>query len=108
MGRATAMEDSAATLALLLERVVDGPAARPDADTTGAILEEAARFAGRHLVPLAAVADREGCRLEAGRVRTAAGHAGAWRAYAEAGWAGLTATEAAGGQGLPMAIAAAA
>lgn len=102
------MEDPAATLALLLERVVDGAEARADADTMGAILGEAARFAGKHLAPLAAVADGEGCRVEAGRVRTAAGHAEAWRAYAEAGWAGLTAPEAAGGQGLPMALAAAA
>ena len=102
------MEESAATLALLLDRVVDGAEARPDAETTGAILEEAARFAARHLAPLAAVADKEGCRLEAGRVRTAAGHAAAWRAYGEAGWAGLTAPEAAGGQELPMALAAAA
>ena len=102
------MEASAATLALLLDRVVDGADARPDADTTGAILEEAARFTSRHLAPLAAVSDSEGCRLEAGRVRAATGHADAWRAYGEAGWAGLTAPEAAGGQGLPMALAAAA
>jgi alkylation response protein AidB-like acyl-CoA dehydrogenase len=102
------MEDPAATLALLLERVVDGAEARPDADTTGAVLEEAARFAGRYLAPLAAVSDAEGCRLEAGRVRTATGHAEAWRAYGEAGWAGLTAPNAAGGQELPMALAAAA
>ena len=102
------MEDPAATLALLLERVVDGAEARPDADTTGAILEEAARFAGRYLAPLAAVSDAEGCRLEAGRVRTATGHAEAWRAYGQAGWAGLTAPVAGGGQGLPMALAAAA
>jgi alkylation response protein AidB-like acyl-CoA dehydrogenase len=102
------MEDAAATLALLLDRVVDGADARPDAETTGAILEEAARFAGRHLAPLAAVSDAEGCRLEAGRVRTATGHADAWRAYGEAGWADLTAPDAAGGQELPMALAAAA
>jgi alkylation response protein AidB-like acyl-CoA dehydrogenase len=101
------MQDSARTLALLLGRVVDGAVSRPDAETTEAILEEAARFATGILAPLAPVADREGCRLVDGRVRTATGHAAAWRAYAEGGWAGLTAPELAGGQGLPMALAAA-
>ena len=99
------MTDAAATLALLLERVIDGAAARPDAETTAAILEEARRFAEARLAPLAGVADREGCRLEAGRVRTAPGHAAAWAEFAGAGWAGLTAAEEAGGQGLPLALA---
>jgi alkylation response protein AidB-like acyl-CoA dehydrogenase len=100
--------DTSATLALLLDRVVDGADSRPDAETTGAILEEAARFAEGRLAPLAPVADREGCRVVEGRVRTAPGHAEAWRAFGEAGWAGLAAGEAAGGQGLPLALAAAA
>src|SRR3954467_10057754 len=98
--------DAAAPLALLLDRVVDGAASRPDVDTTGAILAEAQRFAVAHLAPLAPVADREGCRLEAGRGRTAPGHAAAWRAFAAAGWAGLAAGEGSGGQGLPLAVAA--
>jgi alkylation response protein AidB-like acyl-CoA dehydrogenase len=100
-------DDAAGTLALLLGHVVDGAADRPDPEVTGAILEEASRFAARHLARLAPVTDREGCRLEHGRVRTAPGHDAAWRAYAESGWAGLTAPEAAGGQALPMAVAAA-
>jgi len=101
------MKDAAATLAILLEHVVDGAASRPDASVTAAILTEAARFAARHLTPLAPIADREGCSLHAGRVRTTASHKAAWQAYAEAGWAGLTAPEGAGGQALPMALAAA-
>ena len=100
--------DAAATLALLLDRVVDGADSRPDAETTGAILEEAARFAEGRLAPLAPVAAREGCRMVDGRVRTAPGRAETWRAFGEAGWAGLAAGEAAGGQGLPLALAAAA
>ncbi len=100
--------DEASTLTLLLDRVIDGAAARPDAETTAAILSEAARFAEAHLAPLASVTDREGCRLLQGRVRTAPGHAEAWRAFAGAGWAGLTAPEQAGGQGLPLALATAA
>ena len=38
-------------------------------------------------------------------VRTAPGHAAAWAEFAGAGWAGLTAAEDAGGQGLPLALA---
>jgi hypothetical protein len=41
--------DTAATLALLLNRVFDGAAGGPDHETASAILDEAARFAGRHL-----------------------------------------------------------
>jgi hypothetical protein len=37
--------DSAATLALLLDRVIDGADGRTDHETTSAILEEAACFA---------------------------------------------------------------
>ncbi|WP_282615079.1 acyl-CoA dehydrogenase family protein [Roseomonas gilardii] len=99
------MTDPAATLALLLDQVIDGATARPDAETTAAILEEARSFAEARLAPLASVADREGCRLEDGRVRTAPGHAAAWAEFAGAGWAGLTAAEDAGGQGLPLALA---
>ncbi|MFT8242832.1 acyl-CoA dehydrogenase family protein [Roseomonas sp. BN140053] len=102
-----ARPDPAATLAILLNCVIDGAQHRPDADTTAAILDEAARFAARHIAPVATLLDRPGCRLESGRVRTAPGHRDAWRAFAEAGWAGLTVAEAAGGGGLPMALAAA-
>jgi|SoimicmetaTmtLMB_FD_contig_31_18496515_length_544_multi_3_in_0_out_0_2 hypothetical protein len=45
--------DTTATLAQLLDRVVDGADGRPHHETTAAILDEAARFAERHLVPLA-------------------------------------------------------
>jgi alkylation response protein AidB-like acyl-CoA dehydrogenase len=60
-----------------------------------------------HAVPWLnkAAADRAGCRLVEGRVRTAPGHAAAWQQFAAAGWAGLTLPEAVGSQGLPMAVA---
>jgi hypothetical protein len=85
--------DTAATLALLLYRVIDGADGRSDHETTSAILDEAACFAELHLAPLAAVSDTQGCRMVApredgGRPREA------WRAFAEAvrlitllGWA---------------------
>jgi alkylation response protein AidB-like acyl-CoA dehydrogenase len=96
--------DTAATLALFLDRVIDRADGRPDHETTSATLDEAARFAERHLAPLAAVSDTQGCRMVAGRVKTADGPREAWRAFAEAGWLGLTAPEEADGQGLPFAL----
>jgi hypothetical protein len=41
--------DTAATLALLLNRMIDGAASRPDHETTPAILDEASHFGERHL-----------------------------------------------------------
>jgi hypothetical protein len=63
--------DTAATLALLINRMIDGAASRPDHETTPAILDEASHFGERHLAPLAAMSDREGQRMAAGRVKTA-------------------------------------
>jgi alkylation response protein AidB-like acyl-CoA dehydrogenase len=97
--------DAPQTLALLLDRVVDGSETRPDAETTTAILDEAQKFSRRYLAPRAEAADRHGCRLKSGRVRTPDGQIEAWHAYGEGGWAGLTAPEGAGGQALPMALA---
>jgi hypothetical protein len=97
----------AASLALLLERVVDGAATRPDPAATAAVLEEAERFAAARLAPLATIPDREGAWLEGGRVRLPAAHAEVWRDFAGAGWAGLAAPEEAGGAALPLAVASA-
>jgi hypothetical protein len=66
--------DTAATLALLLNRVFDGAAGGPDHETASAILDEAARFAERHLTPLTAMSGTRGCRMAAGHVKTADGH----------------------------------
>jgi len=88
--------DTVGTLALLLDRVIDGADCRPDSETTAAILNEAVRFAERHLVPLATVSDTQGCRIVDGRVKTADGHREAWRAFAKAGRLGLSAPEEAG------------
>ena len=76
-------------------------------DTVTAILDEAARFAEAHLVPLNDVADSQGCRVIDGRVATAPGHRAAWDAFVAAGWGTLDAPEQWGGQGLPLALAAA-
>jgi hypothetical protein len=76
-------------------------------ETVIAILEEAAKFADAHLAELNDKGDAEGCRLADGRVKTATGHRAAWEAFVEGGWGTLDAPEDVGGQGLPLAIAAA-
>jgi 3-(methylthio)propanoyl-CoA dehydrogenase len=74
------------------------------ADIAEAVLEEAARFASEVLAPLNPVMDREGCRLEGGRVKTAPGHAEIWKAFCEAGWQTLDKSPDHGGQGLPLIV----
>jgi alkylation response protein AidB-like acyl-CoA dehydrogenase len=78
------------------------------AEMAEAIVEEAARFAEGVLAPLNAVMDRQGCRLEDGRVKTAPGHAEVWAAFCEAGWQTLDKPVDHGGQGLPLIVWAAA
>ncbi len=77
-----------------------------DAGTVMAVLTEAARFCATHLAPLNPVADRHGCRVEDGRVRTPPGHVAAWQAYVDAGWSTLDHPIDQGGQGLPLFLAA--
>lgn len=69
-----------------------------------AILEEAARFADRELLPLGRNADVQGCRLEKGRVMTPDGYPAAYRTLAEGGWLATDLPEALGGSALPLAI----
>lgn len=75
-----------------------------DAETFEAILEEGARFCQTALAPLNAPGDAQGCHWEDGRVSTPAGFREAYRAYAEAGWPGLTSDPDYGGQGLPYVL----
>ncbi len=70
-----------------------------------AVLEEAARFAELELGPLYRSADRCGATLEDGRVRTAQGMREAYAKFAAAGWVGVAAPPAFGGQGLPNVVA---
>ncbi|HHC29542.1 MAG TPA: acyl-CoA dehydrogenase, partial [Rhodobacterales bacterium] len=72
-----------------------------DRDTTRAFLEEGGRFAAEVFQPLNAIGDREGCRLEAGRVHTPPGFAEAFDQLRDGGWTTLDCDEAHGGQGLP-------
>lgn len=99
--------DTAAQLATLLELVITPRPNDLDRATAAAILDEADKFSGRFLRGHAAIRDREGCQLVDGRVRTPTGQLEAWQAYCEAGWAGLTAPQAVGGQALTVTLASA-
>jgi alkylation response protein AidB-like acyl-CoA dehydrogenase len=81
--------------------------ANADPELLDAVLEEAAKFAENVLAPINDSGDSEGCRFDkdTGAVRTPAGFREAYRQFVEAGWSGLTASEALGGQALPESIA---
>jgi alkylation response protein AidB-like acyl-CoA dehydrogenase len=68
------------------------------------VVAEMARFCEGVLLPLNAPGDHEGCRLEAGAVKTPAGFPDAYRKYREGGWTGVVARPEYGGQGLPHAV----
>ena len=70
-------------------------------DTTQAVLEESARYAGDVLAPLNHAADREPSAWRDGAVTTSPGFKQAFDLYAEAGWQGMTHPVEYGGQGLP-------
>lgn len=77
-----------------------------DRDILDQILEGADRFCHGVLAPLNAPGDRSGCQLQGHEVRTPAGFAQAYQAYAEGGWSGLCASPEHGGQGLPTVVSA--
>jgi alkylation response protein AidB-like acyl-CoA dehydrogenase len=79
-----------------------------DEDTVRAVIEEAGKFGSEVLDPLSAPGDRAGSRLLEGRVLTPPGWKEAYRSFADAGWAALSAPEEWGGQHLPQVMASAA
>ncbi|MBI5899767.1 MAG: acyl-CoA dehydrogenase [Rhodocyclales bacterium] len=74
-------------------------------DLVDAVLDEAGKFAAGVLAPLNNVGDREGCRLEDGKVITPQGWTEAYKQFAEGGWVGLGLSPDYGGQGLPKCVA---
>jgi alkylation response protein AidB-like acyl-CoA dehydrogenase len=78
-----------------------------DSELLDAVLEEAAKFTENVLAPLNHSGDGEGCHYDkdTGAVSTPAGFREAYKQFVEAGWSGLTASEALGGQALPESIA---
>ena len=73
-----------------------------------AVLDEAAKFSQTVLAPLNEIGDQQGCTFDkaTAEVKAPEGFKQAYRQYVEGGWAGLTAPEAFGGQGLPEMIGA--
>src|SRR5512142_224804 len=73
-----------------------------------AVLDEAAKFSQTVLAPLNETGDQQGCSFDkaTAEVKAPQGFKQAYRQYVEGGWAGLTAPEAHGGQGLPETIGA--
>ncbi|MEZ5715252.1 MAG: acyl-CoA dehydrogenase family protein [Paracoccaceae bacterium] len=71
-----------------------------DADLAAELGSHFAAFAEGEIARLDEPGDRQGARLEDGRVRMPDGFVDLYRSYAEAGWPGLTAPEEFGGQGL--------
>jgi 3-(methylthio)propanoyl-CoA dehydrogenase len=76
-------------------------------ELVGAVLEEAAKFAGGVLAPLNVVGDRQGSRFENGVVRTPDGWRDAYRRFVAGGWNAVPFPAAYGGQGLPWTVQAA-
>jgi len=74
-------------------------------DEVLAVLEEAYGWAQKHLGPINASGDAEGCRLDDGQVRVPAGFKEAWKAMADAGWRTLAIEEKHGGQAGPFTLA---
>lgn len=75
-------------------------------DEAKAVLDAAYRFAREVLGPLNASGDREGCRIEAGQVRTPRGFGEAWKQLYENGFKTLGVPAEHGGQGAPAALTA--
>ncbi|TAK47198.1 MAG: acyl-CoA dehydrogenase [Xanthobacteraceae bacterium] len=75
-----------------------------DPDMTAAILEEAGRFAADILAPLNTVGDTVGAKFADGEVTTPPGWIEAYRNWVDAGWGGVAAPEAFGGQNLPSVL----
>ena len=75
-----------------------------DQGFTRAILEEAGKLSEAVLAPLNAVGDREGCRLEGGKVRLPQGFQAAFDALRQGGWTAIDCDTDHGGQGLPYVL----
>ncbi|MEI9988857.1 MAG: acyl-CoA dehydrogenase C-terminal domain-containing protein [Rhizomicrobium sp.] len=68
------------------------------------ILVNAGKFCEEVIQPINQSGDEEGAHFENGTVRTPKGFKEAYKAYADAGWGGLSAPVELGGSGLPFSI----
>ena len=91
----------------LKEALAEGLYSEMDQDTIDAVLEEAGKFASDVIAPLNRVGDTFGTPFKDGNVTMPPGWKDAYTAWAAAGWNGLAAPSAFGGQDLPHALNAA-
>ncbi len=68
------------------------------------VIDEAYKFCCEVTGPINAIGDREGCRLEGGRVKMPTGFKEAWQKLTEAGWKVLATSPEFDGQGAPYTL----
>lgn len=73
-------------------------------DVVEAVTREAGTFAEEVLAPLNVTGDRQGSRLEGGRVEVPEGFADAYRQFVDGGWNSVSFPEDYGGQDLPQLV----
>ncbi len=86
------------------EAIKSGLFGELDEETAASVVSEAGRFATEVIAPLDRVGDQVGARYENGAVFTPPGFREAYRQWADAGWAGVTAAPEYGGMGLPHSV----
>ncbi len=79
--------------------------AEANRETLEMIIDEGYNFAREALAPTFEIGDREGCQFEGGEVTMSDAIKGAFKAWGEQGWSGITETPEYGGQGLPLVTA---
>lgn len=75
-----------------------------EADTAKAILEEAAKICEQQLAPLSGKADRQGAKLQDGKVTLPQHYQTVYQSLTEGGWTGLSGDPHFGGMGMPKAL----
>jgi len=73
-------------------------------DVVEAVLDETAKIASEIFAPLNKVGDKIGAKLVNGEVKMPEGFQGAYQAYVDGGWNGLSVEAELGGQGLPWSL----
>ncbi len=74
------------------------------ADLVEAVLDEAAQLANEVVAPVNEIGDREGTRVENGKVVVPDEFKAVYRQFTEGGWSGISQSADVGGQGLPYLV----